>query len=221
MRRFVGQEMLRTTQSSCSGRSGQQSLSNSCMCRVAKGASNTGAVSSRVKIRWPAAARESRPSSDDLSRIVSTPMTSTTSCAPLATAIAPTRNASEPDGHAFSIRVHGMPFRPIAAGTVLPPMPPAPTTCRVGLRRRQPRPPEARIPCRRSRETVGRSPFFDPHSAGDERAANSTRLTSDADELHAQAVRGTGHLMHGIHLVSLNDESIILASARARHRESR
>ena len=36
-------------------------------------------------------------------------MTSTTSCTPLATAIAPTRNASEPDGHAFSIRVQGMP----------------------------------------------------------------------------------------------------------------
>ena len=50
-------------------------------------------------------------------------MTSTTSCTPLATAIAPTRNASEPDGHAFSMRVHGMPASPIAVGTVLPPMP--------------------------------------------------------------------------------------------------
>ena len=93
------------------------------MCRVANGAKSTGAVSPRVKIGCPAAARESRPSSVDLSRIFSTPMTSTTSWTPLATAIAPTRNASEPDGHAFSMRVHGMPMRPIAVGIVLPPMP--------------------------------------------------------------------------------------------------
>jgi hypothetical protein len=58
-----------------------------------------------------------------LSRIFSTPMTRTTSCTPLATAIAPTRKASEPDGHAFSTRVQGMPASPIAVGTVLPPMP--------------------------------------------------------------------------------------------------
>ena len=76
-----------------------------------------------MKIGWPDAARESRPSSVDLSRIFSTPITSTTSCTPLATAIAPTRNASEPDGHAFSMRVHGMPLRPIALGIVLPPIP--------------------------------------------------------------------------------------------------
>ena len=93
------------------------------MWRVANGANSTGAVSPRVKIGWPEAARESRPSSVDLSRIFSTPITSTTSCTPLATAIAPTRNASEPDGHAFSMRVHGMPTRPIAVGIVLPPMP--------------------------------------------------------------------------------------------------
>ena len=93
------------------------------MWRVANGANSTGAVSPRVKIGCPAAARDSRPSSVDLSRIFSTPITSTTSCTPLATAIAPTRNASEPDGHAFSMRVHGMPARPIAVGIVLPPMP--------------------------------------------------------------------------------------------------
>ena len=39
-------------------------------------------------------------------------MTSTMSWTPLATAIAPTRKASDPDGHAFSMRVHGMPARP-------------------------------------------------------------------------------------------------------------
>ena len=37
--------------------------------------------------------------------------------------MAPMRKASEPDGHAFSTRVHGTPARPIAVGTVLPPMP--------------------------------------------------------------------------------------------------
>ena len=50
-------------------------------------------------------------------------MTSTRSCTPDATAIAPTRKASDPLGHAFSMRVHGMPASPIAVGTVLPPMP--------------------------------------------------------------------------------------------------
>src|SRR6476620_6338916 len=57
------------------------------MCRVANGAKRTGAVSPRVRMGWPDAARESRPSSVDLSRIFSTPMTSTTSWTPLATAI--------------------------------------------------------------------------------------------------------------------------------------
>ena len=37
--------------------------------------------------------------------------------------MAPTRKASEPDGHAFSMRVHGTPLRPMAVGMVLPPMP--------------------------------------------------------------------------------------------------
>ena len=50
-------------------------------------------------------------------------MTSTTSWTPLATAIAPTRKASEPDGQAFSMRVQAMPLSPIAVGTVLPAMP--------------------------------------------------------------------------------------------------
>ena len=93
------------------------------MWRVANGANSTGAVSPLVRIGCPAAARDSRPSSVDLSRIFSTPMTRTTSCTPLATAIAPTRNASEPDGQAFSMRVHGTPASPIAVGTVFPPMP--------------------------------------------------------------------------------------------------
>ena len=93
------------------------------MWRVANGANSTGAVSPRLKIGWPLVARDRRPSSADLSRIFSTPMTSTTSYTPLATAIAPTRNASEPDGHAFSIRVHAIPARPSAVGMVLPPMP--------------------------------------------------------------------------------------------------
>src|SRR3954447_3787216 len=93
------------------------------MCRVANGANSTGAVSPRVRIGCPDAARDSRPSSADLSRIFSTPITSTTSCTPLATAIAPTRNASDPEGHAFSMRVHGTPLMPSAVGTVLPAMP--------------------------------------------------------------------------------------------------
>jgi hypothetical protein len=59
----------------------------------------------------------------DLSRIFSTPMTSTTSWTPLATTMAPMRKASEPEGQAFSTLVHGMPDSPMALGTVLPPMP--------------------------------------------------------------------------------------------------
>ena len=59
----------------------------------------------------------------DLSRIFSTPMTSTTSCTPLATTMAPMRKASDPDGQAFSTRVQATPDRPMALGTVLPPMP--------------------------------------------------------------------------------------------------
>ena len=89
---------------------------NSYMWRVANGANSTGAVSPRLKIGCPDAARDSRPSSLDLSRIFSTPMTSTTSWTPLATAIAPTRKASDPDGQAFSMRVQGIPASPIADG---------------------------------------------------------------------------------------------------------
>ena len=59
----------------------------------------------------------------DLSRIFSTPITSTTSCTPLATTMAPMRKASDPDGQAFSTRVQATPDRPMALGTVLPPMP--------------------------------------------------------------------------------------------------
>ena len=104
---------------------------NSCMCRVANGANRAGAVSPRVKIGCPDTARDSSPSSADLSRIFSTPMTRTTSCTPLATAIAPTRNASAPDGHAFSIRVHGDTGEPdrggnrVAADALLAPERPA------------------------------------------------------------------------------------------------
>ncbi len=59
----------------------------------------------------------------DLSRIFSTPMTSTMSWTPLATTMAPIRKASDPDGQAFSTRVQATPDRPMALGTVLPPMP--------------------------------------------------------------------------------------------------
>ena len=62
----------------------------------------------------------------DLSRIFSTPITRTTSCTPLATAMAPMRKASDPDGQAFSTRVQAMPASPRAVGTVLPPMPSCP-----------------------------------------------------------------------------------------------